>query len=78
MSEKHIQTMTGKVMSTKMQKTVIVEVVSLKQHPKYRKFIRTTKRYKAHCENPSIQEGQKVTIRAIRPMSREKRWAVVE
>lgn len=74
---KHIQKMKGKVVSMKMQKTVVVEVSRLKKDPKYKKFVRITKRYLAHSENDALQEGQQVVIESMRPMSRHKRWRVV-
>ncbi len=73
---KHIQKMKGVVVSNKMNKTVVVEVTNLKQHPKYKKYIRITRRYKAHAETP-IDVGQRVTIESTRPISRGKCWKVV-
>lgn len=70
--------MKGKVVSTKMQKTVVVEVSRLTKHPKYKKFMRITKRYKAHAEDGTVQEGQTVVIEATKPISRDKRWRVVQ
>lgn len=75
---KHIQQLEGVVVSTKMQKTVVVEVVRLKQHPKYKKYIRVSKRYKAHNEDAAIKKGDRVTIALTRPMSKEKRWRIVQ
>lgn len=74
---KHIQTLDGTVVSTKMNKTIVVEVTRLKKHPRYHKYIRVTKRYKAHCEDSAIQEGARVTIRLTKPISRHKRWEAV-
>ena len=75
---KHIQRLTGTVVSTKMQKTAVVEVTRLRQHPKYKKYIRISKRYKAHNENAHIKTGDRVTIEPTRPMSKEKHWRIVE
>ncbi len=78
MTEKHIQKMKGVVVSTKMAKTVVVEVARLKKHPIYKKFMRITKRYKAHNENPNVAVGDRVVMVSTRPISKEKRWRVVE
>lgn len=67
---------TGRVVSTKMQKTVVVEVETTKQHPLYRKILRTAKKYMAHDEEQACKEGDIVEIVESRPMSRHKRWAV--
>lgn len=75
---KHIQRLKGVVVSTKMQKTVVVEVLRLKQHPKYKKYIRVSKRYKAHNEDTTIKKGDQVTIELTRPISKEKRWRIVQ
>lgn len=74
---KHIQQMRGTVASTKMAKTVVVEVTRLKKHPRYHKYIKETKRYKAHYEGEPLAEGATVTIELTRPLSRGKRWRVV-
>lgn len=78
MTSKHIQKMKGSVVSNKMTKTIVVEVTRLRKHPKYRKFMKVTKRYKAHSENPNIAIGDTVVIVPIRPISREKRWKLLE
>ncbi|MCW5852711.1 MAG: 30S ribosomal protein S17 [Anaerolineae bacterium] len=70
--------MVGQVVSNKMDKTAVVAVETIKQHPLYRKTIRTTKRYKAHDENNEAQIGDVVRIEESRPLSREKRWVIVE
>lgn len=70
--------MTGRVVSAKMQKTVVVSVESVRRHPLYKHTIRTTKRYKAHDENSECREGDTVRIIETRPLSREKRWRVIE
>ena len=66
----------GVVVSDKMDKTVVVEVVRLKEHPKYKKRYRLTKRYKAHDEKNKHKIGEHVMIEECRPMSREKRWRI--
>ncbi|MCS7281347.1 MAG: 30S ribosomal protein S17 [Desulfobacterota bacterium] len=68
--------MIGTVVSNKMQKTVVVEVEKLFKHPKYKKYVKKRKRYKAHDENNSCQIGDKVLIVETRPLSKEKRWLV--
>ena len=70
--------MTGRVVSNKMQKTVVVAVESVRRHPLYKHTIRTTKRYKAHDENDDCREGDTVRIVESRPLSKEKRWRVIE
>ncbi len=67
----------GKVVSDKMQKTVVVEVERLKEHPKYHQRYKIHKRYKAHDENSQYKEGSIVIIEASSPFSKEKRWRVV-
>lgn len=68
----------GLVVSNKMQKTVVVAVESRTSHPKYGKIVVSTKRFKAHDEEEQCQEGDLVKIRETRPLSRTKRWTVVE
>ncbi len=66
----------GVVMSDKMNKTVVVAATRLKEHPKYRKRYKVTKRYKAHDEKNDFKVGDKVIIAESLPLSREKRWIV--
>lgn len=68
----------GVVVSNKMDKTVVVAIENRAPHPKYGKIIVRTKRYKAHDENNECREGDRVRIRETRPLSRTKRWTVVE
>lgn len=70
--------MIGTVVSNKMQKTVVVEVEKLLKHPKYKKYVRKKKRYKAHDERNECQIGDRVLIVESRPLSKEKRWIVKE
>ena len=68
----------GVVVSNKMQKTVIVSVDRTYCHPKYKKVITRAKKYYAHDESGKLTEGQEVTIIETRPLSKLKRWRVVE
>ena len=67
----------GVVVSDKMQKTVVVEVKRYEKHPKYKKYITTSKRYKAHDENNQFKVGDKVSIRETRPLSKDKSFEVI-
>jgi small subunit ribosomal protein S17 len=69
---------TGKVVSDKMDKTVVVAVESLVRHPLYGRTIRRTNKFKAHDEENSCHTGDRVRIMETRPLSKEKRWRVVE
>lgn len=68
----------GKVVSDKMQKTVVVVVETLVRHPIYGRRMRRTKRYKAHDETNQCQTGDLVRIEETRPLSKEKRWRVIQ
>jgi small subunit ribosomal protein S17 len=68
----------GRVLSGKMQKTVVVVVESRRPHPLYKKVIKQTKKYKVHDESGACQRGDVVRIEETRPLSKEKRWRVVE
>jgi small subunit ribosomal protein S17 len=68
----------GLVVSDKMDKTVVVAVENRAPHPKYRKIVVRTKRYKAHDEENACQVGDRVRIQETRPLSRTKRWVVAE
>ena len=68
----------GLVVSDKMDKTVVVVVETRKTHPLYKKAIRRSKKYKAHDENNACKIGNKVKIVETRPLSKEKRWRVLE
>ncbi len=72
------RTLVGRVVSAKMDKTVVVEVVRSKPHPIYGKVVRRSKRYKAHDEENKCREGDVVRILESRPLSKEKRWVVIE
>ena len=70
--------LTGTVLSDKMVKTVVVVVEKLKEHPKYKKRYKVSKKYKAHDEKGEYKIGDKVTIEECRPLSKEKRWRVIK
>jgi small subunit ribosomal protein S17 len=67
----------GKIVSDKMQKTVVVRVERIKEHPKYRKRYRVFKKYKAHVEGGNFKVGDEVIIEECRPLSKEKKWRVI-
>jgi small subunit ribosomal protein S17 len=68
----------GTVSSDKMEKTITVSVETVKQHPLYKKTIRTSKKYMAHDENNEAKTGDVVKIMETRPLSKNKRWRLVE
>ncbi len=68
----------GNVVSTKMQKTIVVEVEMRKAHPKYKRIVKSSKRFYAHDELNSARVGDVVRIRETRPTSKLKRWALEE
>lgn len=68
----------GTVSSDKMDKTITVRVETVKQHPLYKKTIRTSKKYKAHDEGNEAKTGDIVKIMETRPLSKDKRWRLVE
>ena len=74
---KGARTLTGRVVSTKMQKTVAVEIERLVKHPTYGKYIRRTTKLLAHDENSESRDGDLVKIAPCRPLSRHKSWRVV-
>ena len=67
----------GTIVSNKMQKTVVVEVEKIKEHPKYKRRYKIHQKYKAHDEKGEYKIGDKVTIEECRPISKEKRWLVI-
>ena len=75
MPKKQLQ---GTVVSDKMQKTVVVEVEKLKEHPKYKRRYKVRKKYKAHDEKREYKTGDRVIIEECRPISKDKRWRVVK
>jgi len=72
------RTLTGRVVSNKMQKTIAVEIQRLEKHPTYGKYIRRTTKLLAHDENNESREGDTVTISPCRPRSRHKSWKLVK
>ena len=72
------KTRVGRVVSDKMNKTVVVAVETPKRHPLYKKTVKRMVRYKVHDENNECKVGDRVRIEETRPLSREKRWRVVE
>ena len=68
----------GSVVSTKMQKTIVVEVEMRKAHPKYKRIVKSSKKFYAHDEQNSARVGDVVRIRETRPTSKLKRWALEE
>ena len=79
MSERNLRkTRVGKVVSNKMDKTVVVAIEDNVKHPLYKKIIKNTIRLKAHDENNSCGIGDKVKIMETRPLSKDKHWRVVE
>ncbi|PIR45538.1 MAG: 30S ribosomal protein S17 [Candidatus Vogelbacteria bacterium CG10_big_fil_rev_8_21_14_0_10_50_13] len=71
------RTLSGTVVSAKMQKTVVVSVDRYTKHPKYGKFLLRSKKYKAHEPTGEVKEGDKVTIEECRPMSKDVSFKVV-
>ncbi|GEA14388.1 MAG: small subunit ribosomal protein [Moorella sp. (in: firmicutes)] len=78
MERNHRKTRIGSVVSDKMDKTVVVAVENRVRHPLLGKIIRKTKKFKAHDEKNECRIGDKVKIMETRPLSKEKRWRVVE
>jgi len=72
------RTLTGRVVSNKMQKTIAVEIERLVRHPTYGKYIRRTTKLLAHDQDGISQEGDLVVITPCRPMSRHKSWRLLE
>ncbi len=68
----------GQVVSTKMQKTIVVEIEMRKAHPKYKRVMKTNKKFYAHDEQNSARVGDVVRIRETRPLSKLKRWQLEE
>jgi small subunit ribosomal protein S17 len=68
----------GQVVSTKMQKTIVVEIEMRKAHPKYRRVMKFNKKFYAHDEQNSARIGDVVRIRETRPLSKLKRWSLEE
>ena len=75
MPKKRLQ---GKVVSTKMPKTVVVRVERIKEHKKYQKRYKVSKKYKAHFEKGEYKVGDRVIIEECKPISKDKKWKVIE
>jgi small subunit ribosomal protein S17 len=71
------KTLQGIVVSDKMQKTVVVEVESIKEHPKYKRRYKIHKKFKAHDESGEYHVGDKVVIEETAPISKDKNWKVI-
>ncbi len=78
MSENTVRTLTGKVVSDKMDKSIVVLIERRVQHPLYGKLIRRSTKLHAHDENNVAKLGDLVTIKESRPISKTKAWALVE
>ena len=72
------KTRTGKVVSNKMEKTIVVAVVDNVKHPLYGKIVKRTYKLKAHDENNECNIGDRVKVMETRPLSKDKRWRLVE
>ncbi|MBP3937412.1 MAG: 30S ribosomal protein S17 [Clostridia bacterium] len=72
------KTRTGVVVSDKMDKTVVVAIVDNVRHPLYKKIVKRTVKLKAHDENNECRIGDRVSLMETRPLSKDKRWRVVE
>ena len=72
------KTRVGKVVSDKMEKTIVVAISDRKTHPLYKKIIRSTYKLKAHDENNECKIGDTVRVMETRPLSKDKRWRLVE
>jgi len=72
------KTRTGVVVSDKMDKTVVVLIVRKWKHPRYGKMVKSSKKYKAHDEQNQAKKGDEVLITETRPLSKDKRWRLVE
>ena len=79
MSERNLRnTRTGRVLSNKMDKTVVVGIEDNVKHPLYNKIVKKTVKFKAHDEENACNVGDRVLIMETRPLSKDKRWRVVE
>ena len=67
----------GIIVSDKMNKTRVVAITRLKKHPRYKKYYKITRKFKAHDEKNEYKTGDKVAIEETRPMSKEKRWIII-
>ncbi len=72
-----INKLQGKIVSDKMDKTVVVEVERIKEHPRYKKRHKVHKKYKAHDEKGEYKVGEEVIIEEVSPISKGKKWRVI-
>lgn len=75
---KQYRELSGVVVSTKMSKTAVVRVDTIKIHKIYKKRYVVSRKYKAHDENNAYRVGDKVIIRQVKPMSKDKKWAIIK
>jgi small subunit ribosomal protein S17 len=78
MSESKVRTLQGKVISAKMDKSIVVAIERKVKHPLYGKFMKRTTKLHAHDETNQCQEGDVVSIKECRPLSKTKSWTLVE
>ncbi len=78
MERKTRKTRVGMVTSDKMDKTIVVSVVNMERHPLYGKAVKRTKKFKAHDELNQCQLGDRVRIMETRPLSKDKRWRLIQ
>lgn len=79
MEERNLRkTRVGKVVSDKMDKTIVVAIETSVKHPLYKKIIKRTYKLKAHDENNECKVGDKVKVMETRPLSKDKRWRLIE
>jgi small subunit ribosomal protein S17 len=78
MSESKVRTLQGKVISAKMDKSIVVAIERKVKHPLYGKFMKRTTKLHAHDENNQCAEGDVVSIKECRPLSKTKSWTLVE
>jgi small subunit ribosomal protein S17 len=79
MSDRNLRkTRVGLVSSDKMDKTIVVSVTEHVQHPLYKKIVKRTYKLKAHDENNDCHSGDKVRVMETRPLSKDKRWRLIE
>ena len=76
-NEKIIKTLRGTVVSAKMEASAVVSVARFVKHPKYKKYLKRTKNYTVHNPGNTAKEGDKVTIRSCRPISKTKHFEIV-
>ena len=78
MNESHPKKLQGVVVSDRMTKTAVVLVTRLKKYPKYKKYFKVSKKFKAHDEENAYKVGDRVVIQETRPLSKDKRWKIIE